>query len=98
MVLTHRWRKLLILGWRLQRPRCSRAWPADSVAAADGTLTDAQKQQLFRPVVAGVDSYDQRLALLNSGRITGACRTTDAFRACSRSNGKLNACSARDAG
>ena len=65
----------------------------------DGTLTDAQKQQLFQTRRRWeLDSYDQRLALLNSGRdCTERARTTDAFRACSRSNGKpCAACSVRD--
>jgi hypothetical protein len=87
MVLTHRWRKALLIpcvafaAATLQQGM----GPADSVAGQrDGTLTDAQKQQLFQTRRRWeLDSYDQRLALLNSGRdCTERARTTDAFRVC----------------
>ena len=87
MVLTHRWRKALLIPCVAFAAATLHQGmgPADSVAGQrEETITDAQKQQLFEARRRWeLDSYDRRLALLNTGRdCTERARSTDAFRAC----------------
>ena len=87
MVLTHRWRKALLIPCVAFAAATLHQGmgPADSVAGQrEETITDAQKQQLFEARRRWeLDSYDRRLALLNKGRdCTERARSTDAFRAC----------------
>ena len=87
MVLTHRWRKALLIPCVVFAAATLHQGmgPADSVAGQrEETITDAQKQQLFEARRRWeLDSYDRRLALLNTGRdCTERARSTNAFRAC----------------
>ena len=87
MLLTHRWRKALLIPCVAFAAATLHQGmgPADSVAGQrEETITDAQKQQLFEARRRWeLDSYDRRLALLNTGRdCTERARSTDAFRAC----------------
>ena len=87
MVLTHRWRKALLIPCVAFAAATLHQGmgPADSVAGQrEETITDAQKQQLFEARRRWeLDSYDRRLALLNTGRdCTERARSKDAFRAC----------------